>query len=90
MMEEKKKLIAGKNKITAPAVFTLLGAFIVNLIIGSQLAMGNMTVYFVSYFRYVKGYDVNEDSFYSIQPLMVLIATLFYPLGNMAVDKFNG
>ena len=31
------------------------------------------------------GYDVHMDDFYIVQPLIVVIATLFFPLGmNMA------
>lgn len=53
--------------------------------------MGNITVYFVSYFRYVKGYtEVDEDTFYAIQPLIVMVATLLFPVGNKLVDKFGG
>ena len=55
-----------KNKITRAAAFTLFGAWIVNLIIGAQLAMGNVSVYFTSYYRYTLKYDVNSDTFFDI------------------------
>ena len=59
--------IIGKNKITGAAAITLFGAWVVNLIIGAQLAMGNISVYFTSYYRYTLGYDsVNPDTMFPI------------------------
>ena len=79
----------GVNKLTREAVMTLVGAWLIQLIIGAQLAMGNTSVYFISYFKETKGYDVNSDTFYPMQPLIVLFASFFFPLGNMLVDRFD-
>ena len=91
MSNSDQNLIVGKNKITLSAASTLAGAWIVQLIIGAQLAMGNISVYIISYYKYTLGYDdINNDSFYALQPLMVVFATFFFPLGNHLVDKFGG
>lgn len=41
----------GYDKCTFRAVLTLIGAFMVHLVVGSQYAWGNMAPYFVGYFR---------------------------------------
>jgi len=64
----------------------LAGCWIVQLIVGAQLALGNTSVYFTSYYRYTLGYDVNQDFFYPMQPLIVILASLFFPLGNWLMD----
>jgi nitrate/nitrite transporter NarK len=52
--------------------------------------MGNITVYFVSYYRLILNYkEVDDDTFYAIHPTLVLIATVFYPIGNCLVDYFG-
>ena len=71
---------AGYDKFTCPAIFTILGGWSVLLIIGAQLAWGNQSTYIASYF-FMLGYDVHMNDFYTVQPLIVVIATLFFPLG---------
>ena len=66
---------------------TLFGCWLVQLIIGAQLAMGNTSVYFISYYRNTLGFDVDSNTFYPMQPLIVLFASLFFPLGNILMDK---
>lgn len=69
---------------------TLFGAWLVQLIIGAQLAMGNMTVYFVSFYRMtLNNHDVHAGTFYPMQPIIVVIATLIYPLGDKMIDWFG-
>ena len=51
--------------------------------------MGNISVYFTSYYRYSLKYNVNPDTFFPIQPLIVVFATFVFPLGNKLVDYFN-
>lgn len=82
--------IAGHNKLTRGAIKTLIGAWLVNLIIGAQLAMGNISVYFVSYYKKTLDQDVSPDTFYSMQPFIVLFATFCFPAGNYLVTWFNG
>ena len=71
---------AGYDKFTCPAVFTILGGWSVLLIIGAQLAWGNQSTYIASYY-YMLGYAVHMNDFYVVQPLIVVIATIFFPLG---------
>ena len=83
--------MVGKNKITPAAFSTLFGAWIVQLIVGALLAMGNINVYILSYYKHTLGYsEVNVDTFYALQPLMVMFATFFFPLGNYLVDRLGG
>jgi len=82
--------VEGKNKLTWPAILTLVGAWVVQLIIGAQLAMGNISVYFTSYYKLSLGYDVNSDTFYPMQPMIVLFAAFFFPLGNTLIDRCGG
>lgn len=52
--------------------------------------MGNMTVYFVSFFRMTMGNkSVHSGTFYPMQPIIVVIATLIYPLGDRMIDWFG-
>ena len=52
--------------------------------------MGNINVYIVSYYKHILGEDVDVDTFYALQPLMVMFATFFFPLGNYLVDRLGG
>ena len=70
----------GYDKITFSAVFTILGGWCVLTIIGAQLAWGNQSTYIASYF-YMLGNPVHMTDFYIVQPLIVIIATVFFPLG---------
>lgn len=66
-------------------MFTLLGGWSVLLIIGAQLAWGNQSTYIASYY-YMLGNNVHMDDFYIVQPLIVVIATLFFPIGMQASE----
>lgn len=88
--EAKAPQIEGKNKITWRAASTLFGAWVVNLIIGAQLAMGNIAVYFTSYYRMSLGYDIDSDMFFPMQSMIVVFAMFIFPLGNRLVDMFGG
>mmetsp|Transcript_7854 Transcript_7854/g.13170 ORF Transcript_7854/g.13170 Transcript_7854/m.13170 type:complete len:371 (+) Transcript_7854:199-1311(+) len=69
---------------------TLVGAWLVQLIIGGQLAMGNISVYFVSYYRLILGYtSVDPNTFIIIGSLTLFFATPVFPLGNSLVDFFG-
>lgn len=86
-----RKRKEGVDKLTPSAVSTLVGCWIINLIVGGQLAMGNITVYFASYYYHVQDYkNINEDTFYMIGPFIVICSSLFFPLGNMVIDYFDG
>ena len=52
--------------------------------------MGNISVYFVSYYRYVLNYaSLDANSFLLLQPLIIAFATPVFPLGNAMVDWFG-
>jgi hypothetical protein len=78
----------GYDKFTPAAVATLIGAFCVHLVIGSQYAWGNMSPYIVGYFRNL-GFDSNMSQFYMVLPLIVIISTLFFPLGMRLSTQIN-
>ena len=73
----------GYDKFTCNAVLTILGGWSVLLIIGAQLAWGNQSTYIASYY-YMLGYNVHMEDFYIVQPLIVVIATIFFPIGMYA------
>ena len=58
----------------------MLGGWCIILIIGAQSAWGNMSTYIASYY-FMLGYNVHMNDFYIVQSLIVVIATLFFPLG---------
>jgi hypothetical protein len=58
-----------------------MGAFCVHLVIGSQYAWGSIAPYMVGYFRDM-GIETNMSEFYLVLPLIVIISTLFFPLGT--------
>ena len=83
--------IAGENKFTVAAVSTLMGAWLIQLVCGSAMAMGSLIVYMVSYFRIVRKYNVNEDSFFPLLPMIVTIASIAFPVANHMIDnRFDG
>lgn len=87
--QEKHVPVAGQDKLTTKAVMTLIGCWLIELIVGGQLAMGNVTVYFVSYYRLVLGYEVDDDTFYPMAPILVILSSVFYPIGNLVINYFN-
>ena len=72
--------VEGYDKVTCKAFFTIFGGWCILLIIGAQLAWGNQSTYIASYYHHL-GYQVRMDQFYVVQPLIVSIATLFFPIG---------
>lgn len=69
---------------------TLVGSWIIQIVIGCEYAVGKIIVYFVSYFRSVRGLRVDEDTFYLIGPMIIILAGIFYPLGNKLINFFRG
>lgn len=70
---------------------TLIGACLIQLIIGAQLAMGNISVYFLSYYRVsMNDHEVDETTFIPILPCTVIVATFVFPFGNKMVEAFGG
>jgi len=62
---------------------TMLGAWMLQLIIGAQVALGNYQVYFTSYYRYTLGYKTIETSdFYPMFTIILGTSSLCYPFGN--------
>lgn len=52
--------------------------------------MGNMTVYFVSFYRMsLSNKEVDGNTFYAMQPIIVVISTFIYPLGDRMIDCFG-
>ena len=83
--------VAGRDLITVRAVMTLVGACLIQLIVGAQLAMGNITVYFSSYYRLTMNDEsVEGDTFLPILPCTVIVATFVIPVGNKLVDCMGG
>ena len=76
-----RKGSAGYDKFTLKAVTTLIGAFCVHLTIGSQYAWGSIAPYTVGYFRDM-GIETNMSQFYMVLPLIVIMSTLFFPIGT--------
>ena len=83
-----RKGVVGYDKMTCKAGFTVFGGWCILLIIGAQLAWGNQSTYIASYF-YMLGHQVTMEQFYIVQPLIVLIATLFFPLGMHYSQSFG-
>jgi MFS transporter, OFA family, oxalate/formate antiporter len=74
--------------VTCSAFSTIVGGWCILLIIGAQLAWGNQSTYIASYFYHL-GWPVTMEQFYIVQPLIVLFATFFFPLGVYLSDKFG-
>ena len=82
--------IAGENKFTFQAVFTLFGGLILMMVAGLPYAFGNISPYIVSYFRMFLRYNVDYDTFYPMISLTEIISSLIYPFANyLVVKKFN-
>ena len=57
---------------------------------GSSLAIGNLITYIVSYHRIILKYNINEDTFQPLFPLVMTFNTIFFVIANKMVDVFNG
>jgi hypothetical protein len=78
----------GEQKITWAGIFCTLGAWSCLLVIGSQIAWGNQSTYVCSYY-YALGYAVTMEDFYIVQPMMVLVATFFFPVGMRYAEVYG-
>ncbi len=78
----------GYDKITISALLCVLGSWSILLIIGAQLSWGNMSTYIASYFYYL-GADVTMEEFYIVQPMIVVVATVLFPVGMSLSKKYN-
>lgn len=68
----------------------MLGAWLLQLIIGAQVALGNYQVYFTSYYRYSLGYsEVQNSQFYPMFTIILGVSSICYPIGNYLVDYFG-
>ena len=57
-----EKKVAGENKFTFQAVFTLSGGLVLMMVAGLPYAYGNISPYIVSYFRMFQRYNVDYDT----------------------------
>lgn len=73
--------IEGFDKFTPRAISTLIGSWLIHIVVGSQYAWGNMSPYIVSYYKNLGFTWVNDSLFYAILPLIVLISMLTFPIG---------
>ena len=76
------------KKVTVRGLLCVLGAWSILLIIGAQLSWGNMSTYFASYFYWL-GKDVTMEQFYTVQPLIVVTATFFFPFGMHLTSRYS-
>lgn len=60
---------------------TLMGAFCVHLVVGSQYAWGSLAPYVVGYFNDM-GLQTNMSEMYLVLPLIVITSTVFYPVAT--------
>jgi OFA family oxalate/formate antiporter-like MFS transporter len=67
---------------------TLIGSWLVHCVVGSQYAWGSISPYIVSYFRN-KGVDATDSQFYAVLPLIIVVSTLFFPLGMTMSSKLG-
>lgn len=87
-LEQEESSKVGYDKWTWQALLTVLGAWGVLLVIGNQLAWGNDSTYVCSYFHHL-GCNVSMKDFYIVQPNIVLVATVFYPIGTIMAENFG-
>lgn len=80
-LHKHRKGTVGFDKLTPRAVSTLVGAFCVHLVIGSQYNWGSIAPYVVGYFRDM-GIVTNMSQVYLVLPLIIFMSTLFFPIGT--------
>jgi hypothetical protein len=78
----------GYDKFTPAAIATLIGAFCVHLVIGSQYAWGSISPYIAGYYRGL-GFDTNMSEFYLVLPLIVITSTVVFPVGMHLSKEIN-
>ena len=81
--------MAGKDKFTSSAIMTLIGAFCIELVVGSQYAWGSMAIYIVGYFRLIGNLEANMSQFYLVLPLIVITSTIFFPIGMQTAKRLG-
>ena len=81
--------IAGQDKLTFEAISTLIGGFILCFAACSSLALGTLIVYIVSYYRVILQYDVDENTFMSLFPLLLVFNTVFFFIANRFIDRLG-
>ena len=78
----------GYDKLTAAAILTLVGGFIIDVMIGSQFAWGNISPYVTGYYRDL-GNDVRMTDFYSVLPVITITSTLSFPFGMHFSESYS-
>ena len=78
----------GYDKITLKGGLCVFGAWCILLIIGAQLSWGNMSTYIASYFHSI-GQPVTMEQFYVVQPIIVVTATVLFPVGMHLSKLYN-
>ena len=76
------------RKFTKKAILTLIGAFMIQTVLGAQFLWGNILPYVVGYFRDL-GNDLNMSQFYTVLPIIVLISTIAFPIGMSASENYG-
>lgn len=66
--------------ITQKVVLTLIGAFLIQNVLGAQFVWGNILPYVAGYFRDL-GHNVTLSEFYTVLPIIVFISTVTFPIG---------
>lgn len=84
----KKEPVAGKDKITTFAMLTLAGGWMLEVLIGTQFAWGNISPYVTGYYR-DEGATVRHTDYYSVLPLIVVASTITFPFGMAFADKYG-
>ena len=60
-----------------------------HFVVGSQYAWGAMAIYIVGYFRMIGNLEANMSQFYLVLPLIVIVSTVFFPLGMETARHFG-
>jgi len=73
------------DKVTVKAALTLFAGLILLMTAGVCYVVGSVIPYIVSYFRMFLKYDVDYDTFYPLQALTEVMASIVYPIANLLV-----
>ncbi len=69
-------------------VSSLIGGIILHLFLGAQYSTGNISPYIVSFFRHRDKTITDRDAFLLL-PSLVVVATLFFPLGGYLAKNYH-
>lgn len=72
----------GYDKVTQQAGFTLVGAFVIQTMLGVQYAWGNISPYVVGHFRDLGYTNITMNDFYSVLSVIMITSTLLFPIGQ--------